>query len=79
MRHVLTNVLGAREQTDVHIYDLPLIAGERVLLCSDGLYGSVDDDALGQDARQRGSVEERRRASSTSRSSRARATTSRRS
>ena len=58
MRHVLTNVLGAREQTDVHIHDLPLVGGERVLLCSDGLYGSVDDDALGKALGQAGTVEE---------------------
>ena len=58
MRHVLTNVLGAREQTDVHIHELPLQGGERVLLCSDGLYGSVDDDALGKTLGQAGGVEE---------------------
>ena len=58
MRHVLTNVLGAREQTEAHIYELALQGGERVLLCSDGLYGSVDDDALGKTLGKPGSVEE---------------------
>jgi len=58
MRHVLTNVLGAREQTDVHIHDLPLEGGERVLLCSDGLYGSVDDAALAQALGDSGGVED---------------------
>jgi len=39
MRHVLTNVLGARDQTEVHIQDRPVEAGDRLLLCSDGLHG----------------------------------------
>lgn len=46
MRHVLTNVLGARERTDPHLSEHDLSGGETVLLCSDGLYGSVPDAAL---------------------------------
>jgi len=46
MRHVLTNVLGARERTDPHLSEHDLSGGETVLLCSDGLYGSVSDAAL---------------------------------
>ena len=46
MRHVLTNVLGARERTDAHISEHPLSGGEMLLLCSDGLYGALRDDAL---------------------------------
>jgi protein phosphatase len=46
MRHVLTNVLGAREDTEVEVGERPLVAGEVVLLCSDGLYGGLDDAAL---------------------------------
>jgi protein phosphatase len=46
MRHVLTNVLGARDQTDVHLHEIPLSGGERFLLCSDGLYGLVSDAEL---------------------------------
>jgi serine/threonine protein phosphatase PrpC len=43
MRHVLTNVLGAREQTDPHVSEHSLAGGETLLLCSDGLYGAVPD------------------------------------
>jgi serine/threonine protein phosphatase PrpC len=46
MRHVLTNVLGARDLADVHISEHELVGGERVLLCSDGLHGVVDDKVL---------------------------------
>jgi protein phosphatase len=46
MRNVLTNVLGAREQTEIHMAELPLRGGERLLLCSDGLHGTLDDDAI---------------------------------
>ena len=46
MRHVLTNVLGAREDTDVEVGERPLRKGEQLLLCSDGLYGGLDDAAM---------------------------------
>jgi serine/threonine protein phosphatase PrpC len=46
MRSVLTNVLGAREQADVHISEHDLAGGEIILLCSDGLHTVLDDGAL---------------------------------
>jgi protein phosphatase len=46
MRHVLTNVLGARDHTDIHIQDCPVGAGELLLLCTDGLHGSVDNGLI---------------------------------
>jgi protein phosphatase len=46
MRHVLTNVLGAREQTEMDVGERTLGAGEILLLCSDGLHGALDDAAL---------------------------------
>jgi serine/threonine protein phosphatase PrpC len=46
MRHVLTNVVGAREDTEVEVGERPLAAGELLLLCSDGLYGGLDDASL---------------------------------
>jgi protein phosphatase len=46
MRHVLTNVLGARDTTDIHVQERPLAAGDLFLLCTDGLHGSLDDQAI---------------------------------
>ena len=46
MRHVLTNVIGAREQADVHLKEYDLSGGEAILLCSDGLHGVVEDDTI---------------------------------
>ncbi|MEO6236096.1 MAG: protein phosphatase 2C domain-containing protein [Vicinamibacterales bacterium] len=46
VRHVLTNVVGAREQGDVHLHEHDLHGGETILMCSDGLHGVVDDDAI---------------------------------
>jgi protein phosphatase len=46
LRHVLTNVLGAREQTDVHMSERDLDGGEMILLCSDGLHDVLDDSTL---------------------------------
>jgi protein phosphatase len=46
MRHVLTNVLGAREHADVHLSEHDLRGGEMLLLCSDGLHGVLDHSAL---------------------------------
>ncbi len=45
-RHVLTNVLGARPDTQVHLFERELLGEETLLLCSDGLHGSVPHDAL---------------------------------
>ena len=46
MRHVLTRVLGAREQVDVHVSEHDLTGGEMILLCSDGLHGAVSEEDL---------------------------------
>jgi protein phosphatase len=56
MRHVLTNVLGARDTTSVHMLEHALTPGDTVMLCSDGLYGAVDDPALLDVMRQGGEV-----------------------
>jgi PPM family protein phosphatase len=45
-RHVLTNVLGARPDTQVHLLERELAGEETLLLCSDGLHGAVPHDAL---------------------------------
>jgi protein phosphatase len=46
MRNVLTNVLGAREQVEMHLSERDLEGGEVLLLCTDGLHGVLDADAL---------------------------------
>jgi protein phosphatase len=46
MRNVLTNVLGAREQTDVHVREVELSGDAMLLLCSDGLHSVVEDDEI---------------------------------
>lgn len=46
MRNVLTNVLGGRPTVDVHLSERVLTGGEVFLLCSDGVHGVLDADAL---------------------------------
>jgi protein phosphatase len=46
MRNVLTNVLGARDQTDVHMAETSLKGNELLLLCSDGLHSALEDRAI---------------------------------
>lgn len=46
MRHVLTNVLGARDQTEIHVSERNLSGGDLVLLCSDGMHNVLNEDAL---------------------------------
>jgi protein phosphatase len=43
MRHVLTNVVGARDAIDVRVAERPIADGDVLLLCSDGLHGEVED------------------------------------
>ena len=45
-RHVLTNVLGARPDTEVHLLERELPGNKTLLLCSDGLHGSVPHETL---------------------------------
>jgi serine/threonine protein phosphatase PrpC len=46
LRHVLTNVLGARDNTEIHVQERPVGPHELLLLCTDGLHGSLDDSAV---------------------------------
>jgi serine/threonine protein phosphatase PrpC len=46
MRHVLTNVVGARAEIDVEVTEHPFGAGVTLLLCSDGLHGALDDATM---------------------------------
>jgi len=39
MRNALTNVVGARARTEVHVVEQMLAGGERLLLSTDGVHG----------------------------------------
>jgi protein phosphatase len=56
MRHVLTNVLGAREQIEVQLGEFQLVRGTSFLLCSDGLYGMIEGDGIERVMRAGGSL-----------------------
>ena len=45
-RNVLTRALGTEPEVDVDEDDVPLIDGDRVLLCSDGLTGMVTEPQI---------------------------------
>lgn len=42
MRHVLTSVIGARPDTEPEVKDCEFGGGDVLLLCSDGLHGTMD-------------------------------------
>jgi protein phosphatase len=46
MRNVLTNVLGARSRTDIHVAEHQLKDGDLLLLTTDGVHGALDDGQL---------------------------------
>lgn len=46
MRNVLTNVLGAHEQIDIHLSEREVEGGDVMLLCTDGLHGVLDATTL---------------------------------
>ena len=47
-RHILTRALGVTPDVDADMWELRLRAGDRVLLCSDGLSNEVRLDELGE-------------------------------
>ena len=54
MSHLLTSALGSDQPLDVPIHDAPLEDGDVLLLCSDGLYRAVRDDAIAEILSERG-------------------------
>jgi PPM family protein phosphatase len=47
LRHVLTNILGGgRRSVEVELHRLRLAGGDRLLLCSDGLTSTAQDDEI---------------------------------
>jgi protein phosphatase len=48
LRNALTNVVGARPRTDVHVTEETLTGGELLLLSTDGVHGVLDEARLEQ-------------------------------
>jgi PPM family protein phosphatase len=46
MRNALTNVVGVRSRTEVHVVDHPLAGGEILLLSTDGVHGVLDEGRI---------------------------------
>jgi protein phosphatase len=46
MRNVLTNVLGAREPTEIHVVERPIALGDTLLISSDGVHGALSAEAI---------------------------------
>ncbi|WP_206422845.1 PP2C family protein-serine/threonine phosphatase [Nocardioides pantholopis] len=47
-RHIVTRALGGQERPVADYFLLPLGAAERLVLCSDGVTGMIDDEELGR-------------------------------
>ena len=47
-RNVVTRALAGGDDPDVDIVEVPLEAGDRLLLCSDGLMAAVTDERIGE-------------------------------
>src|SRR5688572_26644321 len=56
MRHVLTKVVGLRPELQPSVAECPFVTGDVILLCSDGVHGSVSDATLGKLLASRKSV-----------------------
>ncbi len=47
-RHMLTNVLGGKDELFVDVSKIPLKPGDVLVFCSDGIHGCVGDEKLGK-------------------------------
>jgi serine/threonine protein phosphatase PrpC len=57
MRHVLTNVVGGRSDAEPEVAEHTFLSGDVLLLCSDGLHGSLTLDDIAEVLRSGGSCE----------------------
>lgn len=48
MRHVLTKVVGLRPELQPSVAECPFEPGDLLLICSDGVHGSVNDETLSE-------------------------------
>lgn len=46
MKNVLTNVVGARAEAQIHVAELPRPGLDLLMLCTDGLHGVLSNDAI---------------------------------
>src|SRR6185295_18777418 len=46
MKNVLTEAVGAKENINVHVHEIDLLNGDRLMLCSDGVHGVIDEAPL---------------------------------
>lgn len=52
-RHVVTRALGTGDETEADYWLLPIEEGDRILVCSDGLNGELDDEHISNILRSR--------------------------
>jgi len=52
-RHVVTRALGTGDETEADYWLLPIEEGDRILVCSDGLNGELDDQHISNILRSR--------------------------
>ena len=45
-KNVITRAIGANANNEPDCFSVPVETGDRILLCSDGLYDEVDDDTI---------------------------------
>jgi PPM family protein phosphatase len=58
MRNALTNVVGTKRRTDVHVVEEQLAAGDVVLLTTDGVHGVLEEKRIEEMLVRARSVEE---------------------
>lgn len=47
-RNIITRALGSRPDVETDIFREPVLVGDRIVLCSDGLHGLVEHDEIAQ-------------------------------
>jgi len=46
LKNVITKAVGAKESIEIDVVEHPLVSGELVLICSDGLHSMINDAAI---------------------------------